>query len=53
MVLKRSRSMNMNANPVWWRAERGAPLRTMTDGDRADLQARFEARGRLDQLERV
>ena len=40
-------------DPVWWRSKKGDPLRPMTDEDRADLRARFEARGRLDQLERV
>lgn len=40
-------------DPTWWRPARGAPLALMTDADRADLRARFEQRGRLDQLERV
>ena len=40
-------------DPTWWRADKHAPLAPMTDVDRADLRARFEARGRLDQLERV
>lgn len=39
--------------PVYWRSEKDDPLRAMTEDDRADLRARFEARGRLDQLERV
>ena len=40
-------------DPIFWRPEKGDALRPMTDDDRADLRARFEARGRLDQLERV
>ena len=40
-------------DPVWWRPQRGQPLRPMTDEDRQELQARFRARHRLDQLERV
>lgn len=31
---------------VWWRPRKGEPLRPMTDEDRAELSARFEARGR-------
>jgi fatty-acyl-CoA synthase len=50
-VLRRERWET--ADPVWWRAAKGEPLQPMTDADRADLRARFEARGRLDQLERV
>ena len=41
------------SDPVWWRAHTGEPLHAMTDADRSDLRARFEARGRTDQLERV
>lgn len=40
-------------DPVWWRSGKGQPLGAMTDDDRADLQARFEARGRLEALERI
>ncbi len=40
-------------DPVWWRPQRGQPLRPMTDEDRHEVQARFRARHRLDQLERV
>jgi fatty-acyl-CoA synthase len=40
-------------DPVWWRPQRGQPLRPMTDEDRQEVQARFRARHRLDQLERV
>ncbi len=40
-------------DPVWWRSQRGQPLRPMTDADRQELRARFDARHRLDQLERV
>ena len=36
---------------VWWRPEPSQPLRRMTDDDRGEIRARFEARGRLDQLE--
>ncbi|MBM3671784.1 MAG: AMP-binding protein [Actinobacteria bacterium] len=42
-----------NTVGIWWRAHKGASLQPMTDADRADLRARFEARGRLEQLERV
>lgn len=54
-VLKRQlrRERWETADPLWWRAEKRAPLAPMTDADRAGLRARFEARGRLDQLERV
>jgi fatty-acyl-CoA synthase len=38
---------------VSWRPHKGAALQAMTAADRAELHARFEARGRLDQLERV
>jgi fatty-acyl-CoA synthase len=41
------------ADPLYWRVRKDAPLRAMTDGDRRELRARFEARDRLDQLERV
>ena len=40
-------------DPVWWRPQRGQPLRPMTDADRQEVRARFGARHRLDQLERV
>jgi fatty-acyl-CoA synthase len=40
-------------DPVWWRSAPGAPLHLMDDEARAELHARFEARGRLDQLELV
>jgi hypothetical protein len=39
--------------PVYWRESRDAPLRAMTDDDRAELHGRFEARGRLGALEAV
>jgi len=39
--------------PVFWRPRRGEPLRAMTADDREELRGRFEARHRLDQLERV
>jgi fatty-acyl-CoA synthase len=54
-VLKRQlrRERWETADPVWWRPEKGAPLRPMTEDDRSELRGRFEARGRLDQLERV
>ncbi|HUV11146.1 MAG TPA: long-chain-fatty-acid--CoA ligase [Acidimicrobiia bacterium] len=38
---------------VYWRLSKGAPLRPMTDADRAELHSRFEARDRMDQLERL
>jgi fatty-acyl-CoA synthase len=41
------------SDPVYWRLSRGAPLRLMTDADQQALRDRFEARDRLDQLERV
>jgi fatty-acyl-CoA synthase len=41
------------ADPVWWRHEPGQLLMSMGAGDRDELRARFHARGRLDQLERV
>ena len=50
-VLRRERWETADA--LWWRAGKHARLAPMTDTDRADLRARFEARGRLDQLERV
>jgi fatty-acyl-CoA synthase len=40
-------------DPIYWRRRKGEALRTMTDADRAELHGRFEARDRLDQLERV
>jgi len=40
-------------DPMWWRGQKGDALRPMSESDRAELEARFEARGRLDQLERV
>jgi len=40
-------------DPVFWRPRRGEPLRAMTADDREELRGRFEARHRLDQLERV
>ena len=54
-VLKRQlrRERWETTDPVWWRPEIDAPLQPMTEDDRTDLRARFEARGRLDQLERV
>jgi fatty-acyl-CoA synthase len=39
--------------PLWWRSEKRERLRPLTPHDLAELRARFEARGRLDQLERV
>jgi fatty-acyl-CoA synthase len=41
------------SDPVYWRSSRGEPLRLMTEADQPALRARFEARDRLDQLERV
>jgi fatty-acyl-CoA synthase len=41
------------SDPVYWRPRKGEGLQTMTAADRAELHARFEARDRLDQLERV
>jgi fatty-acyl-CoA synthase len=41
------------SDPVFWRPHKGEALVAMTDGDRAELRARFGARDRLDQLERV
>jgi fatty-acyl-CoA synthase len=40
-------------DPIYWRPRKGEGLQPMTDADRAELHARFEARDRLDQLERV
>jgi len=40
-------------DPLYWRPRKGEALRIMTDADRTELHARFEARDRLDQLERV
>ncbi|GMU77806.1 MAG: acyl-CoA synthetase [Acidimicrobiia bacterium] len=39
------------AEPVFWRAEKGAPLRRMTDDDRAALHEAFERHGRLAALD--
>jgi fatty-acyl-CoA synthase len=39
--------------PVFWRESKSEPLGPMSDDDRTELRTRFEARGRLDQLERV
>jgi steroid-22-oyl-CoA synthetase len=54
-VLKRQlrRDLWETSDPVWWRPKLGDPLQPLSDEDRADLRARFEARGRLDQLELV
>ncbi len=54
-VLKRSlrRERWEVDDPVFWRPERGAPLVAMDDAARRELRGRFEARERLDQLERV
>jgi len=41
------------SDPVWWRPDKDEPLAVMTDADRSDLRARFEARGRIDQLQPV
>ncbi len=41
------------ADPLYWRPHKGEALRPMTDDDRRELHARFAARDRLDQLERV
>jgi len=40
-------------DPLFWRPHKGDALQAMTDADRTELHARFEARDRLDQLERV
>jgi len=40
-------------DPLFWRPHKGEALQAMTDADRTELHARFEARDRLDQLERV
>jgi fatty-acyl-CoA synthase len=40
-------------DPIYWRRRKGVALQAMTDADRAELHSRFEARDRLDQLERV
>ncbi len=40
-------------DPVWWRADMGAPLAVMTDEDRATLNRRFSERGRSGALERT
>lgn len=40
-------------DPVYWRPARGERLVAMTDEDRGELRRRFEARHRLDELERV
>jgi fatty-acyl-CoA synthase len=40
-------------DPVFWRPRPGEPLRRLVDADRDELRARFAARDRLDQLERV
>lgn len=37
--------------PVFWRPAKGAPLRRMTDADRAALHAEFERHGRLGALD--
>jgi fatty-acyl-CoA synthase len=54
-VLKRAlrRERWEGDDPVFWRPERGAPLVAMGDAARRELRDRFEARQRLDQLERV
>ncbi len=54
-VLKRAlrRARWEVTDPLYWRPHTGEALRTMTDVDRRELHARFEARHRLDQLERV
>jgi fatty-acyl-CoA synthase len=41
------------SDPIYWRPRNGEALQPMTDADRTELHARFEARDRLDQLERV
>jgi len=38
-------------DPVWWRSARGEPLRVMDADARGEVRARFEARGRLGQLD--
>jgi fatty-acyl-CoA synthase len=40
-------------DPLYWRPHKGEALQTMSDADRTELHARFKARDRLDQLERV
>ncbi len=40
-------------DPVFWRPGKHDALRVMTDGDRAELRARFDARGRASALEMV
>ena len=35
------------AHESWWRPAKGEPLKLMTEADRSELRARFEARGRL------
>lgn len=54
-VLKRAlrREHWMVDDEVYWRESKGAPLRVMTDADRSDLHARFAARDRTAQLERL
>ena len=54
-VLKRQlrREAWLVEDPVYWRTRRGEPLTAMTADDRDELRARFAARDRLDQLERV
>ena len=38
---------------VYWREAKGTPLRTMTSDDRSELESRFAARDRMDQLDRL
>jgi fatty-acyl-CoA synthase len=39
-------------DPVWWRVDRGAPLRPITPSDRATIRERFETGGRGSELGR-
>ncbi len=54
-VLKRllRREHWMVDDDVFWRETKGTPLRVMSVADRDELHARFAARDRMDQLERL
>lgn len=50
--LRRERWTPAGGDPVFWRPERRAPLRLLTDDDRAELRDRFAASGRESVLDR-
>jgi fatty-acyl-CoA synthase len=54
-ILKRQlrRQRWETTDAVWWRRAKGARLFPMNDDDRNELRLRFDARGRLGELEKV